>query len=692
MAKGSNNSKASAMERVRNIGIMAHIDAGKTTVTERLLYVTGRSYKMGEVHEGEATMDWMVQERERGITITSAVTTFEWKGHEVHLIDTPGHVDFTIEVSRSLRVLDGAVAVFDAVAGVEPQSETVWHQADGYGVPRLAFVNKMDRIGADFGRCLEMMEARFGDHCAAVQLPIGAEGSFRGIVDVVRERSIVWTDPDDPRELTEGDVPADMVAAVAEAREALFDRVAMADDAFAERYLEDTDGLTVEEISAAIRGATLAGALVPVLCGSALRNKGIQPLIDAVVAWLPSPADMPPIQGVDPKTGEPVVRQHSVRDPLSALAYKIAIMDDGRRMVFMRLYSGVLQTGASLWNPALGAYEKVSRIFLMHANQRKRMDRIEAGNIFGVLGLKKTRTGDTLCDPAERVLLESIDAYEPVISQAVEPATLREKDKLEETLVKLADEDPTFRWHEDEGTGQTIIRGMGELHLDILVDRLRREFGVEVRTGRPQVVYRESVSGSGSAHEIFERQTEGDSIHGDVRLTLAPRERGAGNGTTWGYPRAGEAAPPWLTAEVRRAVEEGIEQALRSGVVDGYPVLDVGVTVDGLDYKDGISRPLGYTIAASTAVRNAMRAAGAITLSPIADVEVSTPPEFTGEVIASINQRRGRLDHMEERSQMISIIQASCPIEKMFGYATELRSLTQGRASFTMRFSHYDKV
>ena len=685
--------KSTKMSQVRNIGIMAHIDAGKTTVTERLLYVTGKSYKMGEVHEGEATMDWMVQERERGITITSAVTTFEWQGHEVHLIDTPGHVDFTIEVSRSLRVLDGAVAVFDAVAGVEPQSETVWHQADMYGVPRLAFVNKMDRIGANFRRCIDMMEARFGDHCVAAQLPIGAEGGFRGIVDIVRERAVIWSDPNDPREFEEVDVPDDMLDAVADAREALFDRVSMADDDFAEKYLEDTDALTVEDISSAMRTAVLKGELVPVLCGTALRNKGVQPLLDAIIAWLPSPEDVPSVTGIDPRTDQPVERPHSAKAPMAAIAYKVSIMGDGRRMVFLRLYSGTLVAGSAVLNPALNVREKISRIFLMHANQRQRLDRIEAGNIFGVLGLKKTRTGDTICDPSNPVLLESIDAYEPVISQAVEPATLREKEKLEETLVKLADEDPTFRWHEDEGTGQTIIRGMGELHLDVLVDRLRREFGVEVRTGTPQVVYRETIGGTGSAREVFERGVEGgESIHGDVSISVAPAERGSGNRVEWAYPAAGEPAPLWLSPEIRAAVEEGIAQAYSGGVIDGYPMQDVIATITGLGHDETASKPLGFTIASSTAFRAAVKGASPLTLSPIADVEISGPPEFTGEIIASINQRRGRLEHMEERSAMVSVIQASCPIEKMFGYTTELRSLTQGRSSFTMRFSHYDKL
>ena len=683
------------MARVRNIGIMAHIDAGKTTVTERLLYVTGKAYKMGEVHEGEATMDWMVQERERGITITSAVTTFEWKNHEVHLIDTPGHVDFTIEVSRSLRVLDGAVAVFDGVAGVEPQTETVWRQADVYGVPRLGFVNKLDRTGASFERCLEMMEKRFGEHCAPVQLPIGLEGEHEGVVDLVALKSYRWLNSDDPREIEEGPVPEDMADEVALARETLFERIALADEDFAMLYLEDSESISEEATHAAIRGATIAGDLVPVLCGSALRNKGVQPLLNAIIAWLPSPQDVPEVTGIDPRNDQSISRPHDPKAALSALAYKIAIMEDGRRMVFMRLYSGTLTSGSALENPGLGIKEKVSRIFLMHANHRERKDRIEAGNIFAVLGLKKTRTGDTLCDPANPILLEAIDSYEPVISQAVEPETLAEKGKIEESLAKLADEDPTFRWYEDQGTGQTIIRGMGELHLDILVDRLRREFGVGVRTGRPQVVYRETVSAMANHRESFERALDdGDKvIFGDVTLRVEPLERGQGNQVMWDVD---EALSPedleLLTIDLRRLIEDSIEQGFGSGVLEGYPVLDTGVTVTHVGFKEGATDELGYRAAASNAMREALRKADPVRMSPVGNVEISTPPEHTGEVIGSINQRRGRIESMEERSPMVSIISATVAMEQMFGYTTELRSMTQGRASYTMTFSHFDRL
>jgi elongation factor G len=684
---------ARGMHQVRNMGIMAHIDAGKTTVSERLLFLTGKTHKMGEVHDHQATMDWMVQERERGITITSAVTTFEWRKAEVHLIDTPGHVDFTIEVSRSLRVLDGVVTVFDAVAGVEPQTETVWRQADHYGVPRIGFVNKMDRIGADFERCLQMMVERFGDHCIAAQIPIGVEQSFAGSVDLVGLRAWTWSDPDDPRSMAEVPVPEDLADTVAVARERLLERIALADEEFCQVYLEDPAALTPAVIHAAIRRSVVAGKLVPVLCGAALRNKGIQPLLDAIVDWLPSPEEVPPISGINPKTGEPLTRPHTATSPLAGLAYKVSMMDDGRRMVFVRLYSGTLAVGQEVYNPALECREKISRIFLMHANHRTRLDRIEAGNIFGVLGLKQTRTGDTLCDGAHPILLEAIDAYEPVISQAIEPATLREKDKLEECLAKLADEDPTFRWYEDSGTGQTIIRGMGELHLDILVDRLRREFQVDVRTGKPQVVYHEAIGATASAEHVFDRVGEaGEPIFGAVSVTVTPRARGEGNEVAWAWPPSAAASPPWFNAAVRAAIQDGLKQGLESGPLQGYPVDDVQVRVVSAGAKDGASNPVGYAIAASGALRKALLGASPALLTPVAKVEVSTPPERTGDVIGSLNQRRGRIEAMQEHSAVLTVIKATVAMERMFGYATELRSLSQGRASFTLAFSHYDRL
>ncbi len=688
--------KKSGMSHVRNIGIMAHIDAGKTTVSERLLFVTGRAHKMGEVHDGESAMDWMVQEKERGITITSAVTTFHWKlgdvDSEVHLIDTPGHVDFTIEVSRSLRVLDGAVTVFDGVAGVEPQTETVWRQADRYRVPRIGFVNKMDRIGADYWRCLRMMEERFGDHCAPAALPIGVEGAHRGLVELVERRALVWSDPHDPRSFEEIPIPGDMVESVEEARNLLLEKIALTDDDFAMRFLEDSDSLTVPEIHEAIRKAVLANRLVPVLCGSALRNKGIQPLLDAIVRWLPSPEDVPPIEGVHPVTREPETRPFDPKGPVAGLAFKVAMMgDDGRRLVFVRLYSGTLTAGMDLVNPTRGVKEKVSRIFLMHANQKERKESIGPGNIFGVLGLKQTRTGDTICDPNHPILLEQIDAYEPVISQSIEPEQTRDRDKLVDVLNKLADEDPTFRWREDETTGQTIISGMGELHLDVIADRVRREFGVDVRIGKPTVVYRETIVGTATVDEVFERATDNDSLYGQVVVKVKPRERGEGNLIEWRFPHEGETvAPPWFTAEVKGAIQTGLENQLGAGVLSGDPVQDVQVTVSHVGYREGTTKVVGYTIAASQALRTALQQAGPARLAPIANVEISTPSEHAGEIIGSVNQRRGQIEGMEEVSPHLSAIRAMVPIERMFGYATELRSLTQGRASFSMTLSHYD--
>ncbi len=691
------------MAHIRNIGIMAHIDAGKTTVSERLLFLSGREHKIGEVHDGDTTMDWMVQERERGITITSAVTTFNWdvtpknatagvlpSKAEVHLIDTPGHVDFTIEVSRSLRVLDGAVTVFDGVHGVEPQTETVWRQADRYKVPRIGFINKMDRIGADYWRSLHMMEERFGEHCAPAALPIGTEGNHRGIVELVEQRAWVWEDKNDPVNYELIDVPADMLEDVEKARNILLERIAIADDEFAMAWLETPDALSTNDIHAAIRRAVIANKLVPVLCGAALRNKGIQPLLNAIVQWLPSPDDVPEIEGVDPKTKEPATRPHDPKAPLAGLAFKVAMMgDDGRRLVFVRLYSGTLTAGMEVLNPTKGIKEKVSRIFLMHANERERKESVTAGNIVGVLGLKHTKTGDTICDPAKPILLEQIDAYEPVISQSIEPEQTRDRDKLLETLGKLADEDPTFRWREDPQTGQTIISGMGELHLDVLADRVRREFEVPARIGRPQVVYRETITANAHEEDTFERQAEGDYLYGNIAVRVKPRERGAGNLVEWAFPPEGTTLP-WFTEEVKRLVNVGIDNQLNSGVISGDPTQDILVTITNVGWREGITKLVGHTIAASGALRKAMNAAKPARLAPIANVEVSTPPEYTGDVIGSINQRRGSIENMEEITPQVSHIKALVPIERMFGYSTELRSMSQGRASFQMTFSHYD--
>lgn len=691
------------MARIRNIGIMAHIDAGKTTVSERLLYLSGRKHKIEEVHDGGATMDWMVQERERGITITSAVTTFDWEVTpkpkdrgtlqdevEVHLIDTPGHVDFTIEVSRSLRVLDGAVTVFDGVHGVEPQTETVWRQADRYQVPRIGFINKMDRIGADYRRSLQTMEDRFGTHCAPAALPIGVEGQHLGVVELVERRAWVWNDPADPANFEIVEIPDEMREEVEEARAEFLEKIAIADDDFALVWLEDPDAPTETEIHEAIRRAVLANKLVPVLCGSALRNKGIQPLLNAIALWLPAPDDVREIEGVHPKTREPQSRPHAAKAPLSALAFKVALMGDGgRRLVFVRVYSGTLKAGMTLYNPTQGIHEKISRIFLMHASSRDRLDSVPAGNIVGVLGLRHTRTGDTLCEDADPILLEDIDAYEPVISESIECEHTRDRDKLMEVLGKLADEDPTFRWREDDQTGQTIISGMGELHLEVLADRIRREFGVPVRIGSPEVVYRETITQEATSHEIFTRESEGAFLFGDIKLAVKPRARGTGNAIVWKFPTE-DAAPEWWNPALIELVERGLHNQLQTGVLAGNPMQDVEVTVVRLGWNPEATELVGYTLAASTALQQALRDASPARLAPIAEVEVMTPPEHMGDIIGSLTQRRGQIDSMLELNPMTSHIKAQVAIERMFGYATELRSMSQGRASFQMVFSHYD--
>ena len=670
------------LQRIRNIGIMAHIDAGKTTVTERLLFTTGKSHKIGEVHDGQAVMDWMPQEQERGITITSAVTTFAWQEHEVHLIDTPGHVDFTIEVERSLRVLDGAIAVFDGVSGVEPQSETVWRQADRYHVPRLAFVNKMDRIGADFEASVGSMRRLFAQTIVPIQLPIGFEGSFRGVVDLIERRAFVWEN-DDPRSTIELDsLPADVQGDVEGAREAMLEHLADFSDDIAMKYLEG-EPIEPDEIRAALRAGCLSTHLVPVLCGSALRNRGIPPLLDAIAAYLPSPSDVPPVSGLNPENSVAEQREPDEKGPLCALAFKVSMMDDGRRLVFLRLYSGTLSEGHELLNAARGFKEKISRIFMMHARARTRTERVRCGNIVGVLGLKKSMTGDTLVDPRAPIALEELAGYEPVISRSIEPMTLREKDKLDEALARFADEDPSFRVSEDTETGQTLIRGMGELHLDIIVDRLRREFNLDVRVGSPEVVYHETATASAEADETFHRQTDDDEIFGHVRVRVEPHHRGKGNA----YEDLAEAA--WLTEPYRAAIREGAFEATKSGVLEGYEVQDVRIVFLGGDFKAGASKPLAYKIAASTAVRKALRSASCELLQPIMDAEIVVPDEFLGEVIGSINARRGRIEHIEER-RGAKVVEASVALRRMFGYTTELRSISQGRGTFVMQFGRYD--
>jgi elongation factor G len=681
--------KPSKLTRVRNIGICAHIDAGKTTVSERFLYYAGRIHKIGEVHDGEAQMDWMPQERERGITITAAATTLEWRGHDVHLIDTPGHVDFTIEVERSLRVLDGAVVVFCGVSGVEPQSETVWHQADNFHVPRLAFINKMDRPGADFQAVVDEIRERLAARPVPVQLPIGAEDQFAGVVDLIRERAIYFSGAEDdpPRE---DSVPAAMADAVAAAREKLIEAAADFDDNIATAYLE---GKPIEPAAlvAALRKGTIRCGIVPVLAGSALRNKGVQPLLDAVCDFLPAPTEVPPIQGTDPTTGQPTTRPPEDSAPFCALAFKVA-MDEGRKTVFLRIYSGVLRPGDEVQNARTRRNEKVARLFSVHANRRERIERAGAGSIVVAMGLKEAGTGDTVYAPKAPILLGRIDAHEPVIARAIEPKTQAEKEKLDFGLTKLADEDPTFRFGEDPETGQTIIRGMGELHLDIMADRLRREYGVEATVGRPQVVHRETLAGSAEAEARFERQVEDETLFGQARVRVAARPRGSGNVVKLaivppeqvpGAPRISETPRAILEAAL-----EGATEAMRSGP-EGYPFEDIEVVVTGIEYRPDASTPAGQKAAVGEALRQASREAGTRLLEPIMKVEVTAPEANIGDVLGDLNARHARIEDVGVRGNQRLVV-AKVPLRRMFGYSTDLRSATQGRANYTMQFESFD--
>jgi elongation factor G len=670
------------IEKVRNIGVVAHIDAGKTTVSERFLFYSGKIHKIGEVHEGDTQMDWMPQERERGITITAAATVFTWKGHEMHLIDTPGHVDFTIEVERSLRVLDGAVVVFSAVDGVEPQSETVWHQADKFRVPRVAFVNKMDRVGADFPAVIEQMRTRLGARPAAIQLPIGAEDKHEGAIDLVTMRAFVFSgeESEGPEET---DIPAALVDEAKAAREALIEAVADADDAVAEKFLAGEE-LDAAALKAALRKATIGCKLVPVLCGTALRNKGVQLLLDAVVDYLPSPVEVPPIEGVNPrKPEEKIVRPPDDKAPFTGLAFKIA-MDEGRKVVFVRIFAGTLKPGDEVWNARTSQNEKVARLFQLHADKREKIDRAGAGMIVAAMGLKHATTGDTLCAPGQPILLERIDTYEPVIASAIEPESVSEKEKMDFGLAKLVDEDPTFKVHEDPETGQTIIRGMGELHLEVLVDRLTREYGVKARVGKPQVVMRETIGGAGDAEARFERKLEEQQLYGHVKIQVAPRARKAGNKIAARLPEL-PLVPPAIVA----AAETGIREAMLAGPLGGFPIEDVEATVVGIELREGWSPEIGTKIAAGEAFRRACTAAGPRLLEPIMAVEVVTPEEFVGGAIGDLNQRRGRIEDVGQRGPK-RVISARVPLQKMFGYSTDLRSLSQGRAPFTLQFAEYE--
>jgi elongation factor G len=675
------------IDLVRNLGVVAHIDAGKTTVSERFLFHSGKIHKVGEVHDGETEMDWMEQERERGITITAAATTFDWKKYEIHLIDTPGHVDFTIEVERSLRVLDGAVVVFCGVAGVQPQSETVWHQADKFRVPRIAFVNKLDRVGASFAAAVADIRERLGANAIALQLPIGAEDAFAGCIDLVAMKAIMFTgDVTDVPDIV--DIPGELAAAAADARDQMIQQLADLDDAIAAAYLDGKD-IPETELKAAIRKSTIAVKMVPVLGGTALRNKGIHPLLDAVIDYLPSPADVPPVTGVDPRdTTEKLSRAPKNSEPLSALAFKIA-MDEGRKVVFMRLFSGTLEPGQELLNVRTNRKEKIARLFRVHANKRERLDKAVAGEIVAAAGLKDATTGDTLCDPKAPILLERIDTYEPVISQAIEADNASAKERLDFALAKMAEEDPTFRVREDADTGQTIISGMGELHLEIIVDRMKREYGVQARAGKPQVVYRETVLADGEGHAVFERAmgTSGkeQAIYGEATCRVHARPRGGG----MRFERTLPALPP-LPDVVVQAAMQGLRDAASSGP-DGYPLEDVEVTLTGLALRDGASAEIGCRAAAAEAFRRAVAAAHPSRLEPIMAIEVTTDDEFLGAVIGDLQQRRGHVQDVGTRGAK-RLVSALVPLRNMFGYSTRVRSLTEGRATFSMQFHAYDTL
>ena len=669
--------------KIRNIGIVAHIDAGKTTVSERILFYTGKSYKMGEVHDGEAVMDWMPQEQERGITITSAVTTCTWKNSEIHIIDTPGHVDFTIEVERSLRVLDGAVVVFCAVAGVEPQSETVWHQADKYGVPKIAFINKMDRIGADYFHVIRMMRERFSSVPVPVQIPVGSEDTFRGAIDLISRKMLIWDDSTQGIEYQAEDIPDEYSEQAAHEREKLIETLADYDDDLAEKYLTGED-LSVSQINAALRRATIALKIVPVLCGAALRNKGIQPVLDAVVSYLPSPEDIPPVKGINPKTKLEEIRPSSDKEPLAALAFKI-MLDEGRKLTYLRIYSGQISANDEVYNVVKKKREKIARLLRMHANKRERIDKAYAGELVAVLGLKETTTGDTLCDEEHPIILEQMEFYEPVISQAIEAKTPADQEKLSQALIKLTEEDPTLRVKYEDETAQTVISGMGELHLEIIVDRLSREFNAHVNVGRPRVVYRETIQKVVEADGVFDKELGDKKHYGRIRIELSPRRRGTGNEII------NQLTEDIIPEEYYEAIEEGLREAMSSGVLSGYPVIDVSIKIAGGSYREGESSAQAFKIAAATAFRDGCQAADPITLEPIMMVDIITPSEFMGDVIGDINARRGEIQTVNPKGP-ISEIKAKVPLKAMFGYSTDLRSATQGRAVFTMLFEEFNKA
>jgi len=671
------------LQRTRNIGIIAHIDAGKTTTTERILFYTGKVHRIGEVHEGTATMDWMVQERERGITITAAATTCFWRDHRINIIDTPGHVDFTAEVERSLRVLDGGVVVFDGVHGVEPQSETVWRQADKYRVPRICFINKLDRVGANFVRAIEMIRDRLRANPVAIQWPIGLESEFRGIIDLIEFRARIYYD-DLGQHIEDMDVPADYVEVAQEWRHKLIEQIVETDEELMMRYLEGEE-IAPEDLRRALRAATIRGQLVPVLCGSALKNKGVQFLLDAIVDYLPSPLDIPPVKGTHPVTGEEITREADDDAPFAALAFKIQSDPHVGRLTYVRVYSGRLHSSSYVYNSTKGERERISRLLRMHANHREEVEWIGAGDICAVIGLKKTFTGDTLCDPDNPILLEPIQFPEPVISVAVEPKTRADQDKLSLALQRLAEEDPTFQVRIDPESGQTIISGMGELHLEVIVDRMQREFKVAANIGRPQVAYKETITRPVRVEGRFVRQTGGRGQYGHVWLDLEPLPRGSG------FVFEDRIVGGVIPKEYIPAVEAGIREAMQSGGVFGYPVVDIKAILFDGSYHEVDSSEMAFKIAASMALKEGVRRGNPVILEPIMRVEVVVPEEFTGDVIGDLNARRGRIEGMELRAGA-QVIRAMVPLATMFGYATDLRSMTQGRGTYTMEFDHYAPV
>ena len=673
------------LAQTRNIGIMAHIDAGKTTTTERILFYTGVTYKIGEVHDGNAVMDWMEQEQERGITITSAATTCFWRDCRINIIDTPGHVDFTIEVERSLRVLDGAVAAFDSVAGVEPQSETVWRQADKYGVPRIAFMNKMDRVGADFFMCIKSMVERLGAKPVAIQIPIGAEDSFKGSVDLTTMKANIFDEDTLGAKYREADIPEDLKELAAEYREKMIEAISDVDEVVMEKFIEGQE-VSTEEIKAAIRAGTVSGQLTPVICGSAFKNKGVQQLLDAIIDYLPSPLDVPAVMGVTANNGDsPIERKASDDEPFSALAFKVATDPFVGQLTFVRVYSGVLPSGSYVYNSSKDKKERVGRLLKMHANKREDIDELRAGDIAAVVGLKSTLTGDTLCDQKSPVILEAIEFPEPVISVAIEPKTKVDQEKLSQALQKLMQEDPSFSVEVSEETGQTLIAGMGELHLEIIVDRLLREFKVGANVGKPQVAYRESIRGEAEAEGKYVKQSGGRGQYGHVKITVSPSK--PGEGLVFVNKIVGGKVP----REYVNAVEKGIRESMDGGVLAGYPITDVKVVLFDGSYHEVDSSEMAFKIAGSMAFRDGARRAKPTLLEPMMAVEVVTPEDYMGDIIGDLNSRRGKVQEMQKRGKA-QVITAKVPLSEMFGYATDLRSKSQGRATFTMQFSQYEAV